>query len=238
MVALGKNLLRDAAFRAVGPAAEALSRQVLLRVLGPAPDPLGPLREHVRNLAELSDSLKKKRSPTTAVPKPPQVPASGPDRREIAVGCLPCARGHLSAVAASLKEALRFARDEGIESHEVQSRLQTAEEEVTALERHDWTPERILASPPEQQEVIRRLLPMLRELRQDIMTIRRVEDLENASAKAAELSVRLRMEVLRLQGVDTGKMVTLAQKVANGEMTVEEARAELQGGLGEGEGST
>jgi len=152
-------------------------------------------------------------------------------REEVAVGCLPCARAHLATIAGTLKEALRFARgdERGILHPEVQTRLQAAEEEITAIERHDWTPEKILASPPEQQQVIRQLLPELRELRQDIIEIQSVEDLEKAAARAAELSVRLRMEVLRLKGLDTSKIVELAQRVASGEMTVEEAKAELRG---------
>lgn len=157
-----------------------------------------------------------------------------PSRQEISVGCLPCARAHLATIAGTLKEALRFAREDerGILHPEVQTRLQAAEEEITAVERHDWTPERILASPPEQQEVIRQMLPVLRELRQDIIEIQSVEDLERAAARAAELSVRLRMEVLRLKGIDTRKVMELAQRVVSGEMTAEQAKAELHGGGG------
>ena len=189
-------------------------------------------RERFNNLLEEHTRRFQASTPTEVIGERPR-----PSRQEISVGCLPCARAHLATIAGSLKEALRFARgdERGILHPEVQTRLQAAEEEITAIERHDWTPEKILASPPEQQEVIRQLLPELRELRQDIIEIQSVEDLERAAARAAELSVRLRMEVLRLKGLDTSKIVELAQRVANGEMTVEEAKAELRDGVAKGE---
>ena len=151
-------------------------------------------------------------------------------RESVAVGCLPCARAHFATVAGTIKEALRFARsEEGIAHPEVQSRLQTAEEDITNIERHDWTPEKILQSPREEQEIMRRMLPKLRELRQDIMEIDSVEDLERAAAKAGELSTELRLEVLRTRGVDAGRIVELAKKVERGEMSIEEAKLELNG---------
>jgi|DewCreStandDraft_5_1066085.scaffolds.fasta_scaffold01244_14 hypothetical protein len=147
-----------------------------------------------------------------------------PVPEDVSVGCVPCARAHLSTVAGSLKEALRFAREEGIMHPEVQSRLQTAEEDITAVERHDWTPEKILRSPPEEQEVIRRFLPRLRALRQGVMTVASVEDLEQVAAEAGKLATDFRLEVLRLRGVDVGQIVELARKVEAGEITMEEAK--------------
>lgn len=160
------------------------------------------------------------------------VGAGGPFEEDFSVGCLPCARAHFATVAGTLKEALRFAREGGIADPEVQSRLEAAEEDITVIERHDWTPEKILRSPREQQEVMRQMLPELRQLRQEVIGISSVEDLERAAAKAGELSTRLRLDVLRLAGVDTDRVVELAKKVANGDMTMEEAKTELGGEAG------
>jgi len=148
---------------------------------------------------------------------------------DISTGCLPCARAHLSTIAGTLKEALRFAREGGIMHPEVQSRLQTAEEDVTIIERHDWTPEKILRSPKEEQELMRGFIQQLRELRQQIITIDSVEDLEETAARAGELATDLRLAVLRLKGIDTGRIIDLAQKVQAGEMTMEEAKRAISG---------
>jgi hypothetical protein len=122
----------------------------------------------------------------------------------IGIGCIACARAHFSTIAGSLKEAIRFAREDGITHPEVQSRLQAAEEEVTSVERHDWTPEKTLNSPPGEKQVIHGFFPDLRRLRQQIMQIATVGDLERAAADAALLSTSFRLAVLELRGVDTG----------------------------------
>jgi len=118
---------------------------------------------------------------------------------EVSVGCLACARAHLAAVSGDLKEALRFAREDGVLHPEVQVRLTTAEEEIVSLERHDWTPEKIIASPPEHQELIRKYLPQIRQLRQDIMNhVHSPEDLERVAAVAGEINTKFRMDFLQM----------------------------------------
>ena len=155
-------------------------------------------------------------------------------REEIGVGCLPCARAHFAVVAGTLKEAIRFAREDenvGILHPEVQSRLQTAEEDITVVERHDWTPEKILNSPPDEQAVIRSMLQKLRELRQDVVQIDSIDDLELSAAKAANLSTELRIEVLKTRGITAEKIVNLARKVENGEITLDQAKEEMRSSL-------
>lgn len=146
----------------------------------------------------------------------------------LAVGCLPCARAHLATIAGTLKEAIRFARSEGLNHPEVQSRLEAAEEDVTIVERHDWTPEKILRSPEHEQKLIRAMLPKLRELRQEIIDIDSVEDLEEVAAKAATLSVELRLAVLSLKGIDTEKIKEIAQKVQTNELTLDDGKKQVR----------
>jgi len=151
------------------------------------------------------------------------------DREKVAIGCLPCAKAHFATVAGTLKEAIRFARDSGMTDPEVITRLQTASEDITIIERHDWTPEKILNSPPEQQQIIRSMLPKLRELRQDIMEASTVEDLEKSAARAAQLSIELRLADLKIRNPQAAeKVVELSQKVENGEMTMEEAKEKVR----------
>lgn len=120
------------------------------------------------------------------------------DNNDVAVSCIACARSHISTVSALLKESLRFARTEGVSHYEVQRRLQACEEEITALERFDWSPEAVLNSPKTEQEVIHKLQPKLRELRQSISTIFSTEELERVAAIAGNLSTEFRMLVLNM----------------------------------------
>ncbi|MDP2872752.1 MAG: hypothetical protein Q8P31_09470, partial [Bacillota bacterium] len=150
---------------------------------------------------------------------------------EIGVGCLPCARAHFSTLSGILKEALRFAREDpalGIMHPEVQSRLLTAEEEVNNVERHDWTPEKILNSPPVEREVIHDMLQPLRTLRQDVHDIDSVDKLEKAAADAGKLATDLRIQVLKTKGIDTGRILDYATKIQNGEMSLDEAKQKLR----------
>jgi hypothetical protein len=116
----------------------------------------------------------------------------------VATSCIACARSHIATVSASLKEAIRFSHDEGIIHPEVQTRLATAEEEITALERYDWSPERVLNSPPEHQEIVNHYLPVIRELRQNISTISTTEELVICAGAAGKLLSDYRMDVLKI----------------------------------------
>lgn len=195
------------------------------------PKPVSRAEQLDRRIKQIEELIANQRQTSHApagVPQPAsRRPATGD--AAVATGCIPCARAHLATVSGTLKEALRFAREGGILDPEVQSRLTAAEEDITNIERHDWTPEKILASPPEEAELIRSFLPRLRELRQEVVQIASVEDLEQAAAKAGELATDFRLAVLKLRGIDTGRIIDLAKKVEAGEMTIEQAKEELQG---------
>ena len=165
----------------------------------------------------------------------PRPLGSANTREELAVGCLPCARAHFTAIWGSLDEALRFARDEGIAYFEVITRMQSAEKEALMIERHDWTPAKIANSPAAEQEVLRYMLPKLRELRQDIVDIDSVEDLEAATAKAEDLSRELHIQVLKLKGINAQRLAGLAQDVKDGKKTIEQAGMELRDQMNSGE---
>lgn len=120
-----------------------------------------------------------------------------PTSEGVAVSCIACARSHIAAVSASLKEAIRFCRDEGIMNPEVQTRLSTSEEEICALERYDWSAEKIVNSPKDEQEIINNFLPQIRELRQNISTIENLPDLVQAAASAGRIHNEYRIAILK-----------------------------------------
>jgi len=117
---------------------------------------------------------------------------------DIGSACVPCTRAHLLGVRGDLREALRFARESGIDHPEARRRVDHAAEEVVMLERYDLTPEAIAKAPPEEQAVIRDLLPELRRLRQRLVNeVNDVEDLELAAIEASNLYERLQARTRR-----------------------------------------
>jgi len=120
-------------------------------------------------------------------------PLSGnPDRkvapRNVAVACLPCTRAHLVTAIGALKEALRFARVDGVAHPEVQDRLDAAAEEIAVMERIDLAPERLAVAPKEEQAVLEDLLPRIRMIRQKVLNeISSVDDLKEVAREAVEV---------------------------------------------------
>ena len=223
MSALPDGVIASAAIQAA---------RLLIDALFKPRSPLDSMKNYYMEELKLLDELSERLGAVQPERRREQIRTTSPEtaREQLAVGCLPCARAHLATIAGTLKEALRFAREDerGVLHPEVVSRLETAEEDITVIERHDWTPEKILNSPEREQRTIREFLPKLRELRQDIIDIDSVEDLEAAAAKAGELSVELRLAVLRLKSPELAdRVVNLSQQVQDGKMTVEEARAKL-----------
>jgi hypothetical protein len=96
------------------------------------------------------------------------------------------------------KEALRFARNDGIYSDDVQTRLSTAEEEITAMERYDLNAETISKLTDNEKILVDNYMPQFRSLRQSLMMINSVDDLENVAALAGNLNSHFRVDVMQI----------------------------------------
>jgi hypothetical protein len=95
----------------------------------------------------------------------------------------------LTAIAASLKEAIRFARADGIEHPEVQIRLERSEEHVNGLERIRFAPEKLVRLDPQEREEIKQVLPEIRQARHKLVNgITTPDDLEMVCALFADIS--------------------------------------------------
>ena len=174
------------------------------------------------------------------VSKPPQTqeaykptatsPVAQPDLEEVSTACLSCSRSHLSTVSGALGEACRFARGDarGIMQPEVQKRIMMSEDEINMLERIDLSPDALQSSPTGEREVAERYLPDIRKLRQDIGNILSFDDLEKTAADANILGQEFRLATLQLRGVDLNPIIELAKKVKSGELSMEEAKAQLK----------
>lgn len=113
--------------------------------------------------------------------------------------CIPCGDSHFSTVSGALAEAMRFARDGGIEHPEVLTRIAHAEDELNVFEREDGTPEKIVALPPEEKALMDEMLVASRQLRHRLSGVTDIQSLEKAAAEAQERRRHFRAKVFRLQ---------------------------------------
>jgi len=145
-------------------------------------------------------------------------------RSSVATQCRLCQEDHLAGAAGSLKEALRFARTEGINSPEVLKRLAKVKEELVTMERYDYAPEEIQKVTPAEREVIRKYLPQTRELRHDVGLISSVQDLEKTAAKAGEISLGFFTEARKTVPEYMLQLVELTREVKEGKISLDEAQ--------------
>lgn len=95
----------------------------------------------------------------------------------------------LTAIAAALKEALRFARADGMEHPEVQMRLERSEEHVNGLERIRFAPKKLQRLDPKMRAEIKHVLPEIREVRHKLLNdLVTPDDLEMVAACFAKIS--------------------------------------------------
>lgn len=100
----------------------------------------------------------------------------------IPTGCIPCSIGHLGTCTGLLNEAMRFARDNGIQSEEVIGRVNMCLDELNALERVDLRPEMIHGLPDWEKPLAEKALSLSRQLRHDLEGVSDVSTLETISA--------------------------------------------------------
>ena len=139
---------------------------------------------------------------TTTITESPEQPPTG-------TACLPCTKGHLLTVEGSLAEAVRFARERGVRDPEVQERLDIALQEININERKDLHPSEVARLDPEAKEIAHWILPNLRELRHAIENIAGADDMEQASAMAADLRRELSKKMLECEPCE--KLKTLKE---------------------------
>jgi len=161
-------------------------------------DKISSINERIKRLEKFNDSNKGSMAEDSQDTLNTHSPPVLPSENDVSVSCIACARAHFATVSASLKEAVRFSRENDISYTEIQTRISTAEEEIVALERYDWSPEKILNSPPQEQEIINNFLPKVRELRQQITVIVTTTDLVKCAATAGNLHNEYRLAVLGL----------------------------------------
>jgi hypothetical protein len=121
-----------------------------------------------------------------------------PDKIEKGTACLACSKDHFSTASGALSEALRFARKEGLNHPEVQSRLGIATDELNIMERIDLSAEKLVHLNGHEKQIALDALNESRELRHEIMAVKTPEDLERAAAEAAQIRTRFMKSVFSI----------------------------------------
>lgn len=101
----------------------------------------------------------------------------------IATGCVPCSIGHLGTCSGLLNEAMRFARDGGIESDEVLTRVNMCMDELNTLERVDLRPEMTMGLLDWEKPLAKQALSLSRSLRHNLEGLTSVSALEEIAGK-------------------------------------------------------
>lgn len=144
------------------------------------------------------------------------------------IGCVQCSRDHISTVTAVLNEAMRFAREGGIEHPEVQRRIELAIDELNVMERIDAAPDALLKLPPKEKAIMDEFLPKARRIRQRLGEVKSVAELEQIAADSHAIRMELRVKKSGLSEQMISKVKSLAQEVNEGKITKEEAISRLR----------
>lgn len=102
--------------------------------------------------------------------------------------CLPCSRDHFLTTSSSLSEAIRFARDKGVRDPEVTRRIRIGLQELDIMERIDLAPEETAKLKGKEKELADWALKQSRDLRHAITDARDADALEEAAAKASNIT--------------------------------------------------
>ncbi|GAI69221.1 unnamed protein product [marine sediment metagenome] len=127
-----------------------------------------------------------KMTPTTQ--EPPYIALEKQKMTESGTACLPCSRDHFLTASSSLSEGIRFAREKGIKDHEVMRRIRIALQELDIMERIDLAPEETTKLKGAEKELANWSLQQSRDLRHAITAIKDVETMEQAAAKASQVT--------------------------------------------------
>jgi hypothetical protein len=167
------------------------------------------IARHEQRLAELEQRLAGLGTGTDVAASAVPMPTGGDPLAE--------ARRLAVQVSGDLGEALRFAREDGLEHPEVARRIadaRAAEAQLLDLERYQLSPARLLALPPQQRAAAEATLPALRRLRQAVvgMPLRTVDDLTAAAAAAEGAATSLRVaEAVSAAGATPSSPATTAE---------------------------
>lgn len=155
--------------------------------------PLPPFNQHkvsAQYYGEKAEELRARQQALSS-PVPPSRYLMEEGNADIKTDCFSCASGHLAAMEGALTQAAKSAED-GACGEECAKWLTIATEEPAALLARDWTPEKVKLFPVEQQEVVGRYAPKVRQVMSAVLEGPAKTQRENLVEAAALLGESVR----------------------------------------------
>ena len=152
-----------------------------------------PPRDNAKALGEFAAGLPSPVAQNKATPEQMTIPTiQEPETvaKQEATGtaCIPCSRDHLSVTSSALSEGMRFAREKGVKDPEALRRIRIALDELNIMERIDLAPDEVANLKGAEKELADWTLRQSRELRHAITAIKDVETMEQAAARASQVT--------------------------------------------------
>lgn len=163
-----------------------LSRLPLERWLMRPRDGAKSLENFVSTLPK-SESIERPPESKEVSQSPPESAKSEPSEETAGTACIPCSINHLSTCSGLLSEAMRFAREDGIDNREVITRIGLCQDELNAMIREDLRPEKVAVLGSQDKQLANKILVSGRDLGHELENLSSVDDLETISAKAQSL---------------------------------------------------
>jgi len=189
------------------PAVQQITLEVSKRLLGADEQTLA--RERLRRTEELLDQHAKLLERLSSAPyltgdgfaptaREPSAPIAASAAEELPGVDIDHILSRLTEAGASVDEALRFAREDGVGHPEAQKRLARAQEDLVVLERVTLRPSALSALPPGQRQVLEGQMQALREARQALHSSPgggppTVESITEAARRLEDVATRVRV---------------------------------------------
>ena len=139
-------------------------------------------------------------APETLKETPPGQGETSTSQASVSAGtaCLPCSRDHLSVTSSALGEAVRFAREKGVKDPEALRRIRIALDELNIMERIDLAPDETAKLKGAEKELADWTLNQSRNLRHAITAIKDAESMEQAAARASQITEEFMKKLFEL----------------------------------------
>lgn len=156
-------------------------------------------------IEQLQNALPSSEVPTAPAVKVPNVITEQVSMRDL--------QDSMVSISRDLDEALRFARDDGVDHPESQLRTKNAEkvsndlqDRIIAIERMNLSPSSISGVSMDEKKVIDHVLPQIRKLRQGIVNnMDSVDGIEKSAAMANQIATQLKVANAVMAAKDSGE---------------------------------
>lgn len=159
------------------------------------------LKERIKFLEGMQEKVSTRPAVRTVAVVAPKAGAVDTDPTD---ACTVCALKHLSRASGFLNEASQMLASYEFTDPSIQTRVDTAAENLGLLEDHDWADAKVSTSPPADQALVDQFAGRVRALRKEILMCGNPDKLKTLAGETRRLSTEYRTEFLKQRGLDFG----------------------------------